>query len=718
LPSVLFYGIFQYRIELINEYKEKPLKKNTLTPVIKINDEKCINCFACINACPIKYCMDGTGEKITINPDLCIGCGHCIPACTHGARELIDDTPRFFEDLKRGGKFIAVAAPAAASVFPGKFLKLNGYLKSLGVEAVFDVSYGAELTVLSYINHMKEKNPRMVIAQPCPAIVTYIEIYHPELLPCLAPADSPMLHSVKMIREYYPQYRNHRIAVISPCIAKRREFDETGLADYNVTMLSLKNRLEAEKVDLSRYPEIQYTGVSAERAVQFSSPGGLLDTAERFLPGVRRNTRKIEGVHTIYPYLNEIAELINKPGITFPLLVDCLNCEKGCNGGTGTGNSEKPLDELESPVRKRSQELEKQYNPRQRERLYKKYHKLLNQYWRQGLYRRDYRDLSANLAIKIPSEAEIQEVYRTMRKFSPADIYDCTSCGYGSCKSMATAIFNELNKPENCAHNNLSQLQDREKFVAMINRELKEHIGSGLGLIEGINGIVNDLNTRISMQASAIDNSTSVTEKMVDALKTTSALSSEKQKSIQELIENAARGKDSMRETIQSFGDISRSVDDIASAIKIISGIAANTNLLAMNAAIEAAHAGDAGSGFAVVASEILRLSETTRTNSRSISQTLSNIIKGITVTSGRSEDTDGLISGIAEEIGGFAGTMTDLIVTLNELSGGSTDITGSLGTLRECSAAVETGYAKMLTMTSELRSAMENLSRISGETA
>jgi len=688
----------------------------TLAPVIKINEEKCINCFACINACPIKYCMDGTGEKIAINHDLCIGCGSCITACSHGARELIDDTPRFFEDLKRGGKFIAVAAPAAASVFPGQFLRLNGYLRSLGVEAMFDVSLGAELTVVSYINYIKEKNPRMVIAQPCPAIVTYLEIYHPELLPCLAPADSPMLHTVKMIREYFPQYRNHRIAVISPCIAKRREFDETGLADYNVTMLNLKNRLEAERVDLSRYPEIDYTGVSAERAVQFSSPGGLLDTAERFLPGVRRNTRKIEGVHTIYPYLMEIAELMSKPGITFPLLVDCLNCEKGCNGGTGTGNSEKPLDELESPVRKRSQELEKQYNPRQRERLYKKYHKLLNQYWKQGLYRRDYRNLSANLAIKIPGEAEIQEVYRSMRKFSTADIYDCTSCGYGSCKSMATAIFNKLNKPENCAHNNLSLLEDKEKFVAMINRELKEHISSGLGLIEGINAIVNDLNTKICMQASAIDNSASVTENMVDSLKTTSSLSSEKQKSIQDLIENAARSKDSMRETILSFEGISRSVDDIASAIRIISGIAANTNLLAMNAAIEAAHAGDAGAGFAVVAGEILRLSETTRTNSRNISQTLSNIIKGITVTSGRSEDTNGIISGIAEEIGGFAGTMTALINTFSDLSGESANITVSLGTLRECSDAVQADYAKMLSMTGELRTAMENLSRISGE--
>jgi iron only hydrogenase large subunit-like protein len=62
------------------------------------------------------------------------------------------------------------------------------------VEDFFDVSFGAELTVKSCLEYMKAENPSTVIAQPCPAIVTYIELYQRELLPYLAPADSPMLH--------------------------------------------------------------------------------------------------------------------------------------------------------------------------------------------------------------------------------------------------------------------------------------------------------------------------------------------------------------------------------------------------------------------------------------------------------------------------------------------------------------------------------------------
>ncbi len=274
----------------------------SLTPVIQIDEEKCINCYACIIICPVKYCMDGSGDKLQINHDICIGCGNCINVCTHKARTLIDDTGRFMNDLKQGQKIIAVAAPAVASFFPDQFLNLNGWLKSLGVEAFFDVSLGAELTVISYLDYVKEKNPRTVISQPCPALVTFIEINHPELLPYLAPADSPILHTIKMIKEYYPQYNNHKVAVISPCIAKRREYDETGLGDYNVTMTALKNFLDERKIELSAFPKVEYTGANAERAAGFPIPGGLLDTAERFEPGIRRSTIKIEGVHSIYPY--------------------------------------------------------------------------------------------------------------------------------------------------------------------------------------------------------------------------------------------------------------------------------------------------------------------------------------------------------------------------------------------------------------------------------
>lgn len=691
-------------------------KSSNLSPVIKIDEEKCINCYACITACPVKYCMNGSGDKLTIDHNQCIGCGSCITACTHKARKIYDDTDAFLNDIKRKEKIIAISAPAVASVFSGNYLQLNGFLKSLGVEAIFDVSFGGELTVYSYLDYIKDKKPKLVIAQPCPAIVNYIEIYYPELLPYLAPADSPMLHSVKMIREYFPQYRDYKIALISPCIAKKREFEETGLGDYNVTMLTLKNYIEENNIELEHYPPVEFVGPLPERAVTFSTPGGLLDTAERYIPGIRRNTRKIEGVHTIYNYLRGIAENVNKPDVEFPLLIDCLNCENGCNAGPGTGNAERNLDELETPVRRRSRELEKQLNPKQQEKLYAKYHKLLGQFWKPGLYKRSYVDRSINYTLKRPDENELEQVYLELKKTSEADIYDCTACGYGSCRRMATAIFNHLNKPDNCAHYNLALLEEEKKTTVYINQQLKIHISRALEVIERINNLVVDLNSKISIQSDSVDESSTITEKMVNSLKVTSELSRQKREAVIGLIKNAAKGQGAMEDTIHAVKSISESVDGIASAIKIISVIASNTNLLSMNAAIEAAHAGDAGRGFAVVADEIRRLSDSTRANSRSISQTLSNIIESITTTSKLSSDTGSLIDEMSTEINGFASTMTDLIDTLSRLSTESSGITNSLLKLKDHSTAVKTDYSEMLSLTDKLRYDINYLAAMSAD--
>ena len=686
-----------------------------LTPVVRIDEGKCNNCYSCITACPVKLCMDGSGEKLLINPSLCIGCGNCVDACSHNARLIIDDAPAFFEDLKRGVKVVAVVAPAIASFFPGKYLNFNGYLGSLGVDAAFDVSFGAELTVASYLDHIKEKNPKMVISQPCPAVVNFIQIYHPELLPHLAPVDSPMLHTIKMIREYYPQYRSHKVAVISPCIAKKREFDETGLADYNVTMLSLKNSMGENRLDINSFPQVEYAGPVAERAVRFSSPGGLLETAERFAPGIGRRAVKIEGVHVTYPYLEEVSKLLGS-GIALPPLVDCLNCDKGCNGGPGTGNIKVPMVVLENAIRARSDDLEEFHKTGKGDRWRKRYNNLVSRYWKKGLYNRSYRDYSGNNNLRNPSAEQAAEIYRGMGKTKPEDLYDCTACGYGKCEAMAAAIFNNLNKPSNCAHYNITLLAMEKKTTIYINQQLKTHIRRALEVIESITGLVEKLNVSINTQVGAVEESSEAAGHVISALKDTSDLSRQKREDVEGLIANAAKGQEAMKETIMAVDNISESVDGIASTIKIISVIAANTNLLAMNAAIEAAHAGEAGMGFAVVADEIRRLSESTRENSRGISQTLSSIIAAINNTSKRTGDAGGLINEMSGEINGFAGTMASLIDTLGDLSEKSSSITNSLGNLREHSEAVKTDYTETLSLIDVLRYDINFLAAMSAD--
>lgn len=425
---------------------------SNLSDVVYINKDKCKNCHVCISKCPVKYCNDGSGDYIKLNSNLCLGCGQCIKFCTHKARKIIDDTDSFLNHISRVN-MVAIVAPGVVSNFPNQYLRLNRWLKSIGISAVFDVSFGGELTIRSYLEYMEKNNPEMVIAQPCPAIVTYIEIYRPELLPYLAPVDSPMVHTIKMIKEFYPQYRDYKIAVISPCIAKKREFEALGLDTYNVTFQNLKKYFEDNKINLNCYEELDYDNPPAERAVLFSSPGGLLFTAERWKPDIRNLTRKVEGPQTIYQYLDHLAKDIAE-GKQVPLLIDCLNCESGCNGGTGTDCHTKSTDELENLVKERMSKI-------QEELLETHFNtvpapddmrNLINEYWKPGLYERKYLSRNSTLNLRHLTEEERKDIFINMGKLTEADIYNCSSCGYGNCEDMAVAIHNGLNKPENCHH--------------------------------------------------------------------------------------------------------------------------------------------------------------------------------------------------------------------------------------------------------------------------
>ncbi len=427
------------------------MKTTALIPIINVDSGKCLNCHACISACPVKYCNDGSGSSVSVNHDMCIGCGKCIVACTHGARSYIDDFKRFLSDVISGEKIIAVVSPATAASFPTNYLKINTFFKEIGIDAVFDVSFGAELTVKSYLNELEIGEQKTIIAQPCAAIVTYIELYQPELIKYLAPADSPMLHTIKMVREFYPDYKHHKVAVLSPCNAKKREFEETGLGDYNIAIQSLVEFFKDSKTDINSLPETDFDNPPAERAVLFSSPGGLLKTAERWNPEIADMSRKIEGTPNVYHYFKSLPAMISEGKA--PLLIDCLSCEFGCNAGPLTAVKDVPQDEIEYRISNRSKYLKNKYLQENNFDVKQTKHtleKLISQYWREDLYTRTYVNRWKNVTLKYPNAEEISDIYERMHKYSDADVKNCSSCGYNSCHSMATAIFNGLNRPENC----------------------------------------------------------------------------------------------------------------------------------------------------------------------------------------------------------------------------------------------------------------------------
>ena len=684
--------------------------------VISVDKEKCVNCQRCIAVCPVKMCNNGSGDYVAFDEKLCIGCGSCIEACTHGARKGIDDSELFFDSLKKGEKIVAIVAPAAIVSFRGKDLELNGFLKSLGVEAVFDVSFGAELTTKSYVEYIKNKNPDCVISQPCPALVSFIETYRPELIKYLAPADSPMLHCAKMIKEFYTKYTGYKIAAISPCYAKRREFDETGICDYNVTMRSIQSYMEEKNIRIDSFPKVEYENPAAERGVLYSTPGGLMRTAERFVPSISEKTRKIEGNPKVFHYLAKFSEANKnkKPCFT---LIDCLNCENGCNEGAGTTNKGMHLDEMESFVENRMHDRRSYWEQKghSKKSALKKLNKAIDEFWKPGLYDRTYVDRSAyfHQKIKEPSQEEIQKIYRDMYKKTKADILNCGACGYEDCEQMAVAIYNGLNRPENCTHytNILKDIMN-EQHQEEVKQSVRKVVETGSEKLTENGRDVQTLATAARDMTESVSTSSSAVEEMIANINSINSILEHNAESVG-LLDGATRkgmtGIENVAELVSKIEENSNGLSEMSS---VIQKIASQTNLLAMNAAIEAAHAGNSGRGFAVVADEIRKLAENSGSEARKISDVLKNVKQLIDATFKDTGDVQKEFSEVVQLSGTVVEQEQTVRRAISEQNEGGKQLLQAVGSMRELTQTVKERTEKLLTDTNAIKESILELGK------
>lgn len=684
--------------------------------VISVDKEKCVNCQRCIAVCPVKMCNNGSGDYVAFDEKLCIGCGSCIEACTHGARKGIDDSELFFDSLKKGEKIVAIVAPAAIVSFRGKDLELNGFLKSLGVEAVFDVSFGAELTTKFYVEYIKNKNPDCVISQPCPALVSFIETYRPELIKYLAPADSPMLHCAKMIKEFYTKYTGYKIAAISPCYAKRREFDETGICDYNVTMRSIQSYMEEKNIRLDSFPKVEYENPAAERGVLYSTPGGLMRTAERFVPSISEKTRKIEGNPKVFHYLAKFSEANKnkKPCFT---LIDCLNCENGCNEGAGTTNKGMHLDEMESFVENRMHDRRSYWEQKghSKKSALKKLNKAIDEFWKPGLYDRTYVDRSAyfHQKIKEPSQEEIQKIYRDMYKKTKADILNCGACGYEDCEQMAVAIYNGLNRPENCTHytNILKDIMN-EQHQEEVKQSVRKVVETGSEKLTENGRDVQTLTDAARDMTESVSTSSSAVEEMIANINSINSILEHNAESVG-LLDGATRkgmaGIENVAELVSKIEENSNGLSEMSS---VIQKIASQTNLLAMNAAIEAAHAGNSGRGFAVVADEIRKLAENSGSEARKISDVLKNVKQLIDATFKDTGDVQKEFSEVVQLSGTVVEQEQTVRRAISEQNEGGKQLLQAVGTMRELTQTVKERTEKLLTDTNAIKESILELGK------
>ena len=297
--------------------------------IIIVKPEKCVGCNSCVRTCPapeanLTKMLDDGRFITTVNNEKCICCGECVRNCTHGARDFIDDTDKCMQRMTKE-KLIILATPAIKSVFPTKWKGILDWFRSKGC-IIFDVSLGADICTWAHVRSIEKKTVGNVITQPCAAIVNYIEIYQPDLLNNLSPIHSPISCAVVYIRKYLK--RANPIAVLSPCIAKKTEFEEAGTADYNVTFTKLEEYFDKNgiKVGANAANDFVYNfeDMQGQLGAVYPRPGGLRDNIWMHNPDINITTS--EGVHKVYPELDLYATM---PDAKHPEVFDVLSCEFG-----------------------------------------------------------------------------------------------------------------------------------------------------------------------------------------------------------------------------------------------------------------------------------------------------------------------------------------------------------------------------------------------------
>ncbi|MFW5727313.1 MAG: methyl-accepting chemotaxis protein [Spirochaetia bacterium] len=247
-------------------------------------------------------------------------------------------------------------------------------------------------------------------------------------------------------------------------------------------------------------------------------------------------------------------------------------------------------------------------------------------------------------------------------------------------------------------------------------KRLDEEVNSSKADADNVKAFLADLSEQISSQSSAVTQSSASIEQMSASIQSIARVTEEKKQVAEKLEETSEQGEEEMEQTRQLMKKVAQSADVMMEMIEVIDGIASQTNLLAMNAAIEAAHAGEAGKGFAVVADEIRNLAESSSNSAKEISRSLKEVIENITISENSTEKTGKMFESMLEMIKEVSKSMAEMQDSTRELSEGSNQIVDALNSLLEISHNVQSSSGEVEQRVEKITSSLETLRDISAD--
>jgi len=413
--------------------------------------ELCRTCYTCVRECPARAIRIVGGQAEVID-ERCVACGNCTKVCSQGAKVFTNTVDLVRKLIEKGGKVAAIVAPS----FPAEFhdvtdhRKIVSMIRALGFSYVSEVSFGADLVAHRYYNLVSDTHVKNYISSDCPAIVTFIRFYHPDLTDNLIPVVSPMVAMTRVMRRKYGE--DLPVVFIGPCVAKKAENTEV---DAAITFLELREMLDAADIKPENVVPSEFDPPLGGRGAIFPVTRGLLQTAGANDDAISGNIIAAEGRIDFQEAIKEFEE-----GMIGNQHLELLCCE-GCIMGPGMSKGGK------------------QYNRRALVSNYaqQKMAGLNMEEWQNELETYDKLDLSESFRAEdkrrmTAEDEEVQKVFVSMGKLTSKDHLNCGACGYDTCYDHAIAIVRGFAEEEMCLPYSIEKLHKSVRELALSNAKL------------------------------------------------------------------------------------------------------------------------------------------------------------------------------------------------------------------------------------------------------
>lgn len=279
-------------------------------------------------------------------------------------------------------------------------------------------------------------------------------------------------------------------------------------------------------------------------------------------------------------------------------------------------------------------------------------------------------------------------------------------------QQVGDVLSNNMNDTAAAANEITANIESVNKEV----HQQADNVKSADESVQKINTNVEKLINSIDSQSSCVVESSSAIEQMVANIRSVTNILKSNSETITVLEQASESGKTNVAASVAATEKIREQSKSLLEASKIIQNIASQTNLLAMNAAIEAAHAGEAGKGFSVVSDEIRKLAEDSNKQGKTITANLKEVLDSIEEVAESSVSMQSQFNEIYDLTQKVSQQELTIMHAMQEQSEGGGQVLEAMKEINDITVDVKTGGHEMQGATQEVKGEMSNLIRITDE--